>query len=160
MILTSGRTGAADSCPDKLKRFVNARPPRRRPVRQNMCVQSFSEAELADVGGVGWERHGFEVHRAHTVVGAEDGAEEAAAQVEFRHVGLDGEVGRLAGEVAEDDEDWRGEGDVLWFANHDEDVLVVAVDGEVLAGVDGCVAVMELDELAVPVEKRGGVGLL
>ena len=53
-----------------------------------------------------------------------------------------------------------GWGDVLRLADDDEDVLVVAVDGEVLAGVDGCVAVMKLDELAVPVEERGGVGVL
>ena len=125
-----------------------------------MRLTSFSEAERADVGGVGWERHGFEVHGAHAVVGAENGAEEAAAQMEFHRVRLDGEVGGLAGEVAEDNQDWRGGRDVFWFADHDEDVLVVAVDGEVFAGVDGGVAVMKLDELAVPVEERGGVGVL
>ena len=54
---------------------------------------------------MGRERHGFEVHGAHAVVRAEDGAEEAAAQVELHGVGLDGEVLRLAGEIAEDDED-------------------------------------------------------
>ena len=118
------------------------------------------EAERADVGGVGWERHGFEVHGAHAVVGAEDGAEEAAAQMEFHRVRFDGEMGGLAGEIAEDDEDWVGWRDVFRFADHDEDVLVVAVDGEVLAGVDGGVAVMKLDELAVPVEEGGGVGFL
>jgi hypothetical protein len=144
------------SCQDKLKRRANARPPRRRSVRQDR----FSEAKRADVGSVGWERHGFEVHGAHAVVGAEDGAEEAAAQVEFHRVGLDGEVLRLAGEIAEDDQDWIGGGDVFWFADHDEDVLIVAVDGEVFAGVERGVAVMQLDEPAVPVEKRGGVSVL
>ena len=144
-------------CRDKFKRRANARPPRRRPVRQDI---SFSEAKRADVGGVGRKRHGFEVHGAHAVVGAEKSAKEAAAQVEFHRVIFDGEVLRLAGEVAEDDEDWVGGGDVLWFADHDEDVLVVAVDGEVLAGVDGCVAVMKLDESAVPVKERGRIGVL
>lgn len=67
-----------------------------------------SEAEFADVGGVGGEGHGFEVHGAHAVVGADDGAEEAAAEVELHGVGLDGEVLGLAGEVAEDDEDGIG----------------------------------------------------
>ena len=102
---------------------------------------------------MGRERHGFEVHGAHAIVRAEDGAEEAAAQVEFHGVGFDGEVLRLAGEIAEDDEDWIGCGDVLWFADHDEDVLVVAVDGEVFAGVEGGIAVMKLDEPAIPVEE-------
>jgi len=111
------------------------------------------EAERADVGGVGRERHGFEMHGAHGVVRAEKGAEETAAQVEFRGVGLEGEVLGLAGEVAEDDEDWIGCGDVLWFADHDENVLIVAIDGEIFAGVEGGVAVMKLDEPAVPVEE-------
>ena len=100
------------------------------------------------------------MHGAHAVIRTKDSAEEAAAQVELHRVLLDGEMRRLVGEIAEDDEDWIGGGDVLWFADHDEDVLVVAVDGEVFAGVDGGVAVMELDELAVPVEERGGVGVL
>lgn len=93
------------------------------------------------------------MHGAHAVVGAEDGAEEAAAQMEFHRVRLDGEVGRLAGEVAENDQDRCSGGDVFWFADHDENVLVVAVDGEVLAGVEGGVAVMKLDEPAIPVEE-------
>src|SRR5258707_7631240 len=121
-----------------------------------MCVNSFSETERADIGGVGWERHGFEVHGAHAVVGAEEGAEEAAAQMEAHCVRFDGEVGWLTGEVAEDDQDWVGGGDVFWLADHDEDVLIVAVDGKVFAGVDGGIAVMKLDQLAVPVEERGG----
>ena len=50
------------------------------------------------------------MHGAHAVVGAKDGAEEAAAQVEFHHVGLNGEVLRLTGEVAENDQDRRGGG--------------------------------------------------
>jgi len=96
-------------CRDRLKRRANARSPRRRPVRQD----HFSEAECANVGGVGWERHGFEVHGAHAVVSAEEGAEEAAAQMEFHRVGFDGEVLRLTGEVAEDDQDRVGGGDVF-----------------------------------------------
>jgi hypothetical protein len=80
--------------------------------------------------------------------------------VELRGVGLDGEVLGFAGEVAEDDEDWHGCGDAFWLANHDEDVLGVAVDGEIFAGVNGGVAVMKLDEPAIPVEQRGGVGVL
>ena len=138
------------------------RPPSAQEARPagHARLVSFLETELADVGGVGRERHGFEVHGSHAVIGAEDGAEEAAAQVEFHGVGLDGEVLRLAGEIAEDDEDGVGWRDVFRFADHDEDVLVVAVDGEVLAGVDGGVAVMKIDELAVPVEERGGVGFL
>ncbi len=90
------------------------------------------------------------MHGAHAVVGTDDGAEEAAAKVELHDVGLDGKMLRLAGEIAEDHEDGVGGGDVLWLADGDEDVLVVAVDGEVLAGVDGGVAVVEVDELAVP----------
>ena len=133
---------------DKLKRRANARPPRRRPVRQDAL-----EAQRADVGGVRRERHGFEVHGAHAVVGTEDGAEKAAAQMELHRVLLDGEMLRLAGEIAEDDEDWIGCGDVLWFADHDEDVLIVTVDGEVFAGVEGGVAVMQLGEPAIPVEE-------
>ena len=138
------------------------RPPSAQEARPagHVRLASLSEAELAYVGGVGRERHGFEVQCAHAVVGAQKGAEEAAAQVEFHRVRLDGEALRLAGEVAENDQDWIGCGDVLWFADHDEDVLVVAVDGEVFAGVDGGVAVMKLDEPAVPVEERGGVGFL
>jgi hypothetical protein len=77
---------------DQLKRRANARPPRRRPVRQDR----FSEAERADVDGVRRERHGFEVHGAHAVVGAEKSAKEAAAQVKLHRVGFDGEVLRLA----------------------------------------------------------------
>ncbi len=100
------------------------------------------------------------MHGAHAVVGAEDGAEEAAAQVEFSDVGLDSEMLRLAREIAEDDQDRVGGRDGLRLANDDEDVLVVAVDGEVFAGVDGGVAVVELDESAVPVEERVGIGLL
>ncbi len=118
-----------------------------------MAICPSLEAERADVGGVRGERHGFEVHGAHAVVGAEDGAEEAAAQMKFHRVGLDGEVLRLTGEIAEDDQDRVGGGDVFWFADHDEDVLVVAVDGEVFARVEGGVAVMKLDEPAVPVEE-------
>ena len=97
------------------------------------------------------------MHSAHAVVGAEDRAKEAAAQVELHGVCLDGELLRLAGEVAKDDQDWVSGRDVLWLPDHDEDVLVVAIDGEVLAGVDGAVAVMEFDELAVPVKKGVGV---
>ena len=118
-----------------------------------------SEAEFADVGGVGGKRHGLEVHGSQAAVGAENGAEEAAAQVELHGVCLDGELLRLAGEVVKDDQDGVGGRDVLWLADHDEDVLVVAVDGEVFAGVDGAVAVMELDEFAVPVEEGVGVGV-
>ena len=73
------------------------------------------------------------MHGAHAVVGAEDGAEEAAAQVEFSDVGLDSEMLRLAREIAEDDQDRVGRRDGLRLANDDEDVLVVAVDGEVFA---------------------------
>ncbi len=80
--------------------------------------------------------------------------------MELHGVRLDGEVLRLAREIAEDDEDWIDWGDDLRLADDDEDVLIVAIDGEVFAGVDGCVAVMEFDELAVPVEERGGVGVL
>src|SRR6266699_5985732 len=80
--------------------------------------------------------------------------------MEFHRVLFDGEVLRLGGEIAENDQDGCCWGDVLWFADHDENVLVVAVDGEVLAGVDGGVAVMKLDEPAVPVEERGGGGFL
>jgi len=115
------------------------------------------EAECADIGRVRWKRHGLEVHGAHAVVGAEDRAKEAAAQVELHGVCLDGELLRLAGEVAKDNQDGVRGRDVLWLPDHDEDVLVVAVDGEVFAGVDGAVAVMELDELAVPVKERVGV---
>ena len=93
------------------------------------------------------------MHRAHAVVRTEHGAEEATAQMKLHRVLFDGEMLRLTGEIAEDDEDWIGGGDVLWFADHDEDVLVVAVDGEVFAGVEGGVAVMKLDEPAVPVEE-------
>ena len=118
-----------------------------------------SEAEFADVGGVWAESHGFEVHGAHAVVGANDGAEEATAKVQLHSVGFYGEMLRLAGEIAEDDEDGVGGRDVFGFADGDEDVLIVAVDGEVLAGVDGGVAVMEVDELAVPVEEGIGVGV-
>ena len=118
------------------------------------------EAECADVGVVGWKRHRLEVHGAHAVVGAEDGAEEAAAQVKFHSVSLDGEVLRLAGEIAEDDQNRSRGRDVLRLANHDEDVLIVAVDGEVFAGVNGRVAVMKLDQLAVPVEEGVGVCIL
>jgi len=99
------------------------------------------------------------VHGAHAVVGAEDCAEEAAAKVKFHGVGLDGERYGLAREVAEDDKDGVGGRNIFWLADDDEDVLVVAVDGEVLAGVDGRVAVMEFDELAIPVEEGVGVGL-
>ena len=70
------------------------------------------------------------MHGAHAAVRAEDGAEEAAAQMQFRRVGLDGKVLRLAGEVAEHHKDWVGWRDVFRFADHDEDVLVVAVDGD------------------------------
>lgn len=100
------------------------------------------------------------MHGAHALVRTENGAEEAAAQVEFHGVGLDGERRRFVREVAENDQDWVGWRDSLRLTDDDEDVLVVAVDGEVLARVDGCVAVMQLDELAVPVEEGGGVGLL
>jgi hypothetical protein len=40
-----------------------------RPAGHHLLA-SFSEAKLADVGGVRWERHGVEVHGAHAVVGA------------------------------------------------------------------------------------------
>ena len=80
--------------------------------------------------------------------------------MEAHGVVLDGELCGLVRKIAEDDEDGRGGRDVLWLADHDEDVLIVAVDGEVLAGVDGGVAVMEVDELAVPVEEGIGVGVL
>ena len=100
------------------------------------------------------------MHGAHAVVGAEECAEEAAAKVELHSVVLDGEVLRLTGEIAEDDENgvcWRN---VFGFADDDENILIVAVDGEVLTGVDRRVAVMKLDELAIPVEERVGVGVL
>lgn len=100
------------------------------------------------------------MHGAHAVVGTEEGAEEAASEVEAHGVGFDGEMRRLAGEVAEDDQYGAFGRDVFWLADHDEDILVVAVDGEEFAGVDGAVAVMEIDELAVPVEERCGVGVL
>jgi len=93
------------------------------------------------------------VHGAHAIVGTEDGAEKAAAQMELHRVFLDGEMLRLAGEIAEDDQDGCDGRDVFRLADHDEDVLVVAIDRQVVAGVDGCVAVMELDEPAIPVEE-------
>ena len=73
------------------------------------------------------------MHGAHSVVGTEEGAEEAATQVEAHGVVLDGELCGLVRKIAEDDEDGRGGRDVLWLADHDEDVLIVAVDGEVFA---------------------------
>ena len=100
------------------------------------------------------------MHRSHAIVGAEEGAEEAAAKVEADDVVFDGELRWLVRKIAEDDEDGRRGGDVFGFADHDEDVLIVAIDGEVLAGVDGGVAVMKVDELAVPVEEGVGVGVL
>ena len=48
------------------------------------------------------------MHGAHAVVGAEDGAEEAAAQVKLGDVCLECEMLGLTGEIAEDDEDWVG----------------------------------------------------
>ena len=81
--------------------------------------RTLSETERADVRGVGRKRHGLEVHGAHPVIRTKDSAEEAAAQMELHRVLFDGEMGRLAGQVAEDDEDWIGCGDVLWFADHD-----------------------------------------
>jgi len=95
------------------------------------------EAHLADVGEVGCERHRFEVHRAHAIVRSKDGTKETSAQVEAHGVGLDGEVHGLVGEVAEDDQDGCGGRDGLGLADDDEDILVVAIDGEVFAGVDG-----------------------
>ena len=99
------------------------------------------------------------MHGAHTVVGPEDCTEEATAKVELHGIGLDGEMLRLAGEIAKDDEygvRWR---DVFGLADDDENILIVTIDGEILTRVDRRVAVMELDEFAVPVEERVGVGI-
>ena len=55
----AGIYGAAEAAPFQRQSL---------PLKQN--DQSL-EAECPDVGGVGWERHGLEVHGAHAVVGAE-----------------------------------------------------------------------------------------
>ncbi len=47
------------------------------------------------------------MHGSDVVVGAEDGAEEAAAQMKARGIGLEGERHRVVGEVQEDDQDRR-----------------------------------------------------
>jgi hypothetical protein len=99
------------------------------------------------------------MHRAHAVVGAQHGAEEASAEMEFHRVCLDGQVLRLAREITEDNQNRVGRRNVLRFANHDEDVLIVTVEGEVFAGVESGVAVMNLDESAIPVEERIGIGI-
>ena len=117
-------------------------------------------AELADVGGIGGDGHGFEVHGAHAVIGAEDRAQEAAAEVKTGQLRLERELDRLRGEVADDDQ-YRGDRrDGLWLANPDEDVLVVVVEGDGLAVGDGGVAVVEFAEPTIPVEERGRVGVL
>jgi len=118
------------------------------------------EPECADVGGICGKRHGFEMHRAHAVVGSQDGAEKAAAEMEAHGVCLDGELRGLCGEIAEDDQDGCRGRDVLRFADHDENILIVPVDGEKFAVADGCVAVMKLDEFSVPVEKRVRIRVL
>jgi hypothetical protein len=46
------------------------------------------------------------VHRPHTVVGADESAEETAAEMKAHGVGFDGEMRWFVGEIAEDDQDW------------------------------------------------------
>ena len=100
-------------------------------------------AELADVDGVGWDGHGFEVHGAHGVVGTHGGAKEAAFEVEAFHVVFEGELDGLRSEVADDDHGWGYRADYLWFADPDEDVLVVVIEEDTGAGCNSGVAVVE-----------------
>ena len=74
-------------------------------------------------------------------------------------VGFEREWHRLGGEVQEDDQDRRDGRDCLRLADDDKDILVVAVDGDEGAGVEGGVAMTERAELAVPVEEGGRVGV-
>jgi hypothetical protein len=83
------------------------------------------------------------MHGADVVIGAEDGAEEAAAQMKAHGIGFEGEWYRLGGEVDKDDQDRRDGRDCLGLADQHEDVLVVAVNGDEGARVECCVAVPE-----------------
>ena len=115
---------------------------------------------LSDVDGEGGKGDGFEVHRTAPVVGAEDGTEEAATQVEAFHVGLEIELDRLRGEIAEDNEGRGQRGDVLGPANPREHVLIVMVQGDIDAVGDGGVSMAEGAELAIPVQERGLICVL
>ena len=100
------------------------------------------------------------MHGAGGVIGAQDGAEEAALEVQALHVGLERELCGLGGEVADDHDRGRNWSDGLRFADPGEDILVVVVEGDVGSGVDGGIAVVERAELAIPVEERLWIGVL
>src|ERR1700733_9869714 len=100
------------------------------------------------------------MHGADAFVGAKNGAKEASAKVKTLQLRFEGELDRLRGEVADDNEDGRDGGDGLGFADPGEDVLIVMVEGGGLTPADGGVAVMERGELAIPVDQRGWVGIL
>ena len=117
-------------------------------------------AEFADVDGIGREGHGFQVHGTPASVGAEEGTKKAAAEVKAFDVGLERELDRLRGEVADHNQD-RGNGrDGLGLADPGKDVLIIMVESDGGTGVDGGVAVMKCAKAAVPVEERGWVGVL
>lgn len=59
-------------------------------------------AELTNIDGEGGNGHGVEAHGAHSVVGAEDRAQEVALKMELLHVVLKRDVGGLSREVADD----------------------------------------------------------
>jgi hypothetical protein len=100
------------------------------------------------------------MHRAPASVGAEEGAEEAAAEVKALDVGLERELDWLRGEVADHDQDRRGGRDGLGLADPGKDVLIIMVESDSGAVVDGGVAVMKPAKAAIPVEERRWVGVL
>ena len=100
------------------------------------------------------------MHGAGGVVGAQDGAKEAALEAQALHVVLERDLGWLRGEVADDDDGGGDRCDCLRFADPGEDVLVVVIEGDVGSGVDGGIAVVERAELTVPVEEGLRIGVL